>query len=149
MSSFKLSKNAEALLQSLQHMDAETLEWYSDMGMGIASTMESITDRIENPPKKLSKGCQVIYLGSELFLPMRALKNNLEAGALTLEEYVKELDLIVDKLDQIVFENKPVLANSKVRNHMKQLANAIILHLEGGPIMNAMFTFLEDNLPSE
>lgn len=144
MSTFKLSKNAELLLLTLNKSDMETIEWYHDMAMGIASTMETITNSIENPTKKRHEGCTLIYLGSELFIPMRELKSNLDKGNISLEEYIRQLDFIVDKLDQIVFENKKVLYLPKVRNHMKQIANAIILHLEGGPILNAMFKILEN-----
>ena len=140
--SFKPSKQAAAMLSSMHDMDHTTLEWLNDMGMGIASTIEDITSRIENSPKDRVKGCEVIHLGADLFLPMRSLKKNLEAGGLAFEDYIGELDQIVDRLDQVVFENQKVLSNPKVRNHMKQLANAVILHLEAGPVLNTMFGIL-------
>lgn len=136
------SKQAAMMLSSMHDMDDSTLEWLNDMGMGIAATMEDITVRIENASKERVKGCEVIYLGSELFLPMRMLKQKLESGSLEFEDYIREIDQIVDRLDQIVFENRLVMSNPKVRNHMKQLANAIILHLEAGPVLNTMFGIL-------
>lgn len=123
-------------------MDDASLEWFNDMGMGIASTLEDVTTRIENPTKSRVKGCEVIHLGADLFLPMRTLKQKLEKGGLTFEDYIRQLDQIVIRLDDVVFENKEVLGNPKVRNHMKQLANAVILHLEAGPVLNTMFGIL-------
>lgn len=140
--SAKLSNNAAKMLSSMHDMDNSLLEWFNDMGMGIASTMEDVTTCIENPPTDRVKGCEVIHLGAELFLPMRSLKQKLDGGGLAFESYISELDQIVDRLDQIVFENTKVLSNPKVRNHMKQLANAVILHLEAGPVLNAMFGVL-------
>lgn len=139
---FKPSKNAAMMLSSMHDMDDDVLEWFNDMGMGIASTMEEITSRIENPPTDRVKGCEVIHLGAELFLPMRSLKQKLEAGGLAFEDYIRELDQIVDRLNHVVCENKKVLSNPKVRNHMKQLANAVVLHLEAGPVLNTMFGIL-------
>lgn len=55
------------------------------------------------------------------------------------------LDQIVMNLDQIVFQNQKVLSNPKVRNHMKELANAIILNLEAGPVLNNMFGILSQD----
>lgn len=136
------SKEAAMMLSTMQDMDTETLEWLNDMGMGIASTLEDITTRIENPSKTRVKGCEVIHLGAQLFLPMRTLKQKLELGNLNFEDYIKELDQIVDQLDHVVFENQKVLSNPRVRNHMKQLTNAIILHLEAGPVLNTMFGIL-------
>lgn len=140
--SFKPSKQAAIMLSSMHDMDDTVLEWFNDMGMGIASTLEEITNRIENPTKTRVKGCEVIHLGAELFLPMRTLKQKLELGDLAFEDYIRELDQIVMRLDQVVFENQTVLRNPKVRNHMRQLANAIILHLEAGPVLNTMFGIL-------
>ena len=137
------------MLSSMHDMDHTTLEWLNDMGMGIASTIEDITSRIENSPKDRVKGCEVIHLGADLFLPMRSLKKKLEAGGLAFEDYIGELDQIVDRLDQVIFENQKVLSNPKVRNHMKQLANAVILHLEAGPVINTMFDILsQDDQPT-
>ena len=130
------------MLSSLHDMDDASLEWFNDMGMGIASTLEDVTTRIENPTKSRVKGCEVIHLGADLFLPMRTLKQKLEKGGLTFEDYIRQLDQIVIRLDDVVFENKEVLGNPKVRNHMKQLANAVILHLEAGPVLNTMFGIL-------
>ena len=134
--SFKPSKQAAIMLSSMRDMDENDLEWLQDMGMGIAATLEDITTRIENPEKERMKGCEVIHLGAELFLPMRTLKQKLETGELVFENYIRELDRIVDRLDQVV------LSNPKVRNHMKQLANAVIVHLEAGPVLNTMFGIL-------
>lgn len=139
---FKPSKNAAMMLSQMHDMSDDELEWYHDMGVGIASTMEDLTAQIENPTKKRVKGCEIIHLGAELFLPMRTLKQRLEAGGLELEDYVRELDQIVDKLSFIVTENQKVLSNPKVRNHMKQLANTVVLHLEAGPVLNTMFGIL-------
>jgi len=140
---FNPSKQAAAMLSSMREMNDEDLEWLNDMGMGIASTLEEITTRIEHPTKVRVQGCEVIHLGAELFLPMRTLKRKLESNDLEFETYIKDLDQIVEKLDQLVFENKKVLSNPKVRNHMRQLANAVILHLEAGPVLNGMFKNLE------
>jgi hypothetical protein len=140
---FNPSKQAAAMLSSMREMNDEDLEWLNDMGMGIASTLEEITTRIENPTKVRVQGCEVIHLGAELFLPMRTLKRKLESNDLEFETYIKDLDQIVEKLDQLVFENQKVLSNPKVRNHMRQLANAVILHLEAGPVLNGMFKNLE------
>ena len=140
--SFKPSKQAAIMLSSMRDMDENDLEWLQDMGMGIAATLEDITTRIENPEKERMKGCEVIHLGAELFWPMRTLKQKLETGELVFENYIRELDRIVDRLDQVVFENSLVLSNPKVRNHMKQLANAVIVHLEAGPVLNTMFGIL-------
>ena len=140
--SFKPSKQAATMLSTMHDMDDTVLEWFNDMGMGITSTLEDVTARIENPPKTRVKGCEVIHLGADLFVPMRALKRKLEAGGLQFEDYIRELDSIVVRLEQVVFENREVLGNPKVRNHMKQLANAVILHLEAGPILNTMFGIL-------
>jgi len=140
--SFKPSKQAATMLSAMHDMDDTVLEWFNDMGMGITSTLEDVTARIENPPKARTKGCEVIHLGSDLFLPMRALKQKLEAGGLQFEDYIRELDKIVVRLDEVVFANREVLSNPNVRNHMKQLANAVILHLEAGPVLNTMFGIL-------
>lgn len=139
---FKPSKNAAMMLAQMHDMSDDELEWFNDMAMGIASTMEDLTAQIENPPKKRVKGCEVIHLGAELFLPMRNLKQKLENGGLELEDYVSELDQIVDRLSFVVTENQKVLSNPKVRSHMKQLANAVVLHLEAGPVLNNMFGIL-------
>lgn len=143
--SFKPSKQAAMMLSSINDMDDNDLDWLQDMGMGIASTIEEITARIENPTKNRVKGCEVIQLGAELFLPMRSLKQRLELGDMTLESYMKDLDQIVECFDQIVFANSLVLSNPKVRNHMKQLANSIVVHLEAGAVLNTMFGILSQN----
>jgi len=138
----KPSKQAAMMLSSIHDMDEDDLQWLQDMGMGIASTIEELTTRIENPRKDRVKGCEVIHLGADLFLPMRQLKQKLEVGGLLFEDYIKDLDQIVVRLDQVVFENTKVLGNPRVRNHMKQLANAVIVHLEAGPVLNTMFGIL-------
>lgn len=140
-----LSKQAATMLSEMHDMDHSTLEWFNDMGMGIASTLEEITSRIENPPKDRVKGCEVIHLGSEMFQPMKELKKKLLGDGLLFEDYIRDLDQIVDKLDGVVFENMKVMGNPKVRNHMKSLANAIIMHLEAGPVLNTMFGILAQN----
>lgn len=140
--SFKPSKQAAIMLSSMHSMNENELDWFQDMGMGIAATLEDITTRIENPEKKRMKGCEVIHLGADLFLPMKTLKQKLEVGELGFENYIQDLDQIVDRLDQVVFENQTVLSNPKVRNHMKQLANAVVVHLEAGAVLNTMFGIL-------
>lgn len=130
------------MLSSIHDMEDDVLDWFNDMGMGISSTMEDITSRIENPQTGRVKGCEVIHLGAELFLPMRSLKQKLDSGGLFFEEYIRELDSIVDQLDKVVYKNKKVMSNPNVRNYMKQLANTVILHLEAGPVLNAMFGIL-------
>jgi hypothetical protein len=139
---FKPSKPAAVMLSAMLDMDETTLEWFNDMGMGISSTLEEITAIVENPPTTRVEGCEVIQLGSDLFIPIKVLKQRLDAGGLEFEDYIRELDRITERLDQVVQANKEVISNPRVRNHMKQLTNVVILHLEAGPVLNTMFGIL-------
>jgi hypothetical protein len=140
---FKLSKQAMAMLEELSELPPSEIDWINDMAMGIATTLKEITDRIENPPKEPIKGCEVIHLGAELFTPIRTLKEEINNG-LNLEYYLRDLDEIVERLSVLVERNYIVLKNPKVRRHMRDITNAIILNLEAGPILNSLFKKLEE-----
>jgi len=137
------SKQAAMMLSQLADMDYDQIEMINELGLGIASTMESVAANIENPPKKAKKGCQIIHLGSQLFLPIRDLKKSLEDGELDLETYLRKLSLITDDLCLITENNYSVMVNPNVRNHMKRLANTIVIGVEAGSILNTMFGIIE------
>ena len=73
---------------------------------------------------------------------MRDLKQSLEDGDLDLEGYLRKLNTITDGLCEVVDNNTKVLSNPRVRDHMKRLANTIILGVEAGVVINTMFTIL-------
>jgi hypothetical protein len=137
------SKQAAMMLSQLADMDYDQVGIIHDLGLGIASTMETIAATIENPPKKIKKGCQVIYLGSQLFLPIRDLKKSLEDGELDLESYLHKLNAITDDLCEITEKNHAVMVNPNIRNHMKRLANTIVIGVEAGSILNTMFGIID------
>ena len=140
---FKLSKQAQVMIEELDELTSSEIDWVNDMAMGIATTLKEITDRIENPPKDRVKGCEVIHLGSDLFAPIRTLKEEVNNG-LNLEYYLRDLDEIVEKFGVLLEKNYPVMKNSRVRRHMRDMANAIILNLEAGPILNGLFKKFEE-----
>lgn len=140
---FKLSKQAQVMIEELNELPSSDLDWVNDMAMGIATTLKEITERIENPPKDRVKGCEVIYLGADLFAPIRTLKEEVNNG-LNLEYYLRDLDEIVEKFGVLLEKNYPVMKNSRVRRHMRDMANAIILNLEAGPILNGLFNKFEE-----
>ena len=59
------SKQAAMMLSQIADMNYDQVDSVHQLGLGIASTMETIATAIENPPKKKKKGCQVIHLGSQ------------------------------------------------------------------------------------
>lgn len=140
---FKLSKQAQVMIEELDELTSSEIDWVNDMAMGIATTLKEITDRIENPPKDRVKGCEVIHLGADLFAPIRTLKEEVNNG-LNLEYYLRDLDEIVEKFGVLLEKNYPVMKNSRVRRHMRDMANAIILNLEAGPILNGLFKKFEE-----
>ena len=146
MEDFKLSKQAEKMLSDLKILSDDETYWLQDMCFGIASTMETITSRIENPPKEKPKGCSVIHVGFELFLPIKELKQRLEYEQLRLIDYITSLDLVVEDFSKIVEKNYVVMNNSKVRSHMKNMANVIVLQLEAGAVLNSMFRSFEPEI---
>ena len=158
------SKAAAMMLSELADMTGDQIELVHDLGISVASNLETATAAIENPTKKRSlsdvsvavqttaaienptkkrvKGCEIIHLGSHLFVPMRDLKQSLEDGDLDLEGYLRKLNTITDGLCEVVDNNTKVLSNPRVRDHMKRLANTIILGVEAGVVINTMFTIL-------
>ena len=139
---FKLSKQAIAMIEEVNHLPTSELEWINDMAMGIATTLKEITERIENPAKEKIEGCELIHLGAEIFFPIRSLKKEI-ANGIELEYYLRDLDEIVEKLAVLVEKNYLVLKNPRVRRHMRDITNAIILNLEAGPILNGLFKKFE------
>jgi hypothetical protein len=137
------SKQAAMMLSEIADMDYDQVETIHDLGLGIASTMETVATIIENPPKKMKEGCQVIHLGSKLFLPIRDLKKSLEDGELDLESYLRKLVVITDDLCDITEKNHSVMADTHVRNHMKRLANTVVIGVEAGSILNTMFGIID------
>jgi hypothetical protein len=137
------SKQAAMMLSEIADMDYDQVETIHDLGLGIASTMETVATIIENPPKKMKEGCQVIHLGSQLFLPIRDLKKSLEDGELDLESYLRKLVVITDDLCDITEKNHSVMADTHVRNHMKRLANTVVIGVEAGSILNTMFGIID------
>jgi hypothetical protein len=135
MDTFKPSQQALNMLADLDHMEENDIEWLQDMTFGIAATMQDIRAKIENPPTHKQMGCQVIHLGSELFRPIRELKQQLELGP-SLDDYIRGLDEIICQLEVVVDKNHEFMYNEKVRVHMKQITNAIIVHLEAGAVLN-------------
>ncbi len=136
MSTLKPSQQALNMLADLDHMEGNDIEWLQDMSFGIAAIMHDIRAKIENPPpRKKTKECEVIHLGSELFLPIRELKRKLELGS-RLDDYIRGLDEIICKLETVVDKNHEFMYNEKVRSHMKGITNAIVLHLEAGAVVN-------------
>ena len=146
------SKEAAMMLSELADMTGEQIDTVHDLGISIASNIESATANIENPTKKRVKGCEIIHLGSNLFVPVRDLKQSLEDGGLNLEDYLRQLNTITDDLCDIVDKNREVMSNPKVRDHMKRLTNTIILGVEAGVVINTMFSILareeDEDLPS-
>lgn len=136
------SKAAAMMLSELADMTGDQIELVHDLGIAVASNLETATAAIENPTKKRVKGCEIIHLGSHLFVPMRDLKQSLEDGDLDLEGYLRKLNTISDGLCEVVDNNTKVLSNPRVRDHMKRLANTIILGVEAGVVINTMFTIL-------
>lgn len=145
------SKEAAMMLSELADMTGEQIDTVHDLGISIASNIESATANIENPTKKRVKGCEIIHLGSNLFVPVRDLKQSLEDGGLNLEDYLRQLNTITDDLCDIVDKNREVMSNPRVRDHMKRLTNTIILGVEAGVVINTMFSILareDEDLPS-
>ena len=146
------SKEAAMMLSELADMTGEQIDTVHDLGISIASNVESATANIENPTKKRVKGCEIIHLGSNLFVPVRDLKQSLEDGGLNLEDYLRQLNTITDDLGDIVDKNREVMSNPKVRDHMKRLTNTIILGVEAGVVINTMFSILareeDEDFPS-
>lgn len=140
---FKLSKQATAMIAEIDHLPSSDLDWINDMAMGIATTLKEITERIENPPKEKNKGCEIIHLGSDIFLPIRCLKEEILNG-ISLEYYLRDLDEIVEKLASLIEKNYIVMKNPKVRRYMRDMTNAVILNLEAGPILNGLFKKFEE-----
>lgn len=136
------SKEAAMMLSELADMTGEQIDTVHDLGISIASNVESATANIENPTKKRVKGCEIIHLGSNLFVPIRDLKQSLEDGELDLEDYLHQLNTITDDLCDIVDKNREVMSNPRVRDHMKRLTNTIILGVEAGVVINTMFSIL-------
>jgi hypothetical protein len=136
------SKEAAMMLSELADMTGEQIDIVHDLGISIASNVESATANIENPTKKRAKGCEIIHLGSHLFVPIRDLKQSLEDGNIDLEGYLRQLNTITDSLCDIVDKNNIVMGNPKVRDHMKRLTNTIILGVEAGVVINTMFSIL-------
>ena len=134
------------MLTDLHILSDDEVYWLQDMCFGIASTMETITSKIENPPKDKPKGCSVIHVGFELFLPIKELKQRLEYEQLRLIDYITSLDLVVEDFSKIVEKNYVVMNNSKVRSHMKNMANVIVLQLEAGAVLNSMFRSFEPEI---
>lgn len=134
------SRQAAMLLSELANLSTDELIQLNEIGLGIAHTFETVTANIENPPKKLSAGCQVIHLGSQLFLPIRELKQELDGGELDLEAYLRRLNAITDDLVEIVENNWSAMASKNVREHMRRLTNVIIVELEAGTILNALLS---------
>jgi hypothetical protein len=137
------SKQAAMMLSQIADMDYEQLESVHELGLGIASTMETIATAIENPPKKKEKGCQVIYLGSQLFPAIRDLKQSLDDSELDLETYLRKLTAITDDLCEITEKNHFVMVSPSVRTHMKRLANTVVIGVEAGSILNTMFGIID------
>ena len=145
------SKEAAMMLSELADMTGEQIDTVHDLGISIASNIESATANIENPTKKRVKGCEIIHLGSNLFVPVRDLKQSLEDGGLNLEDYLRQLNTITDDLCDIVDKNREVMSNPRVRDHMKRLTNTIILGVEAGVVINTMFSILareDEDFPS-
>ena len=146
MEDLKLSKQAEKMLLDLRILSEEEIYWLQDMCFGIASTMETITSKIENPPKDKPKGCTIIHVGFELFFPMKEIKQKLLSDKLRLVDYITCLDLVVEDLSKIVDNNYPIMGNPKIRSHMKNMANAVVLQLEAGAVLNSMFRSFEPEI---
>lgn len=136
------SKAAAVMLSELALKTEDQIELLHDLGISIASNFETATANIENPTKKRVKGCEVIHLGSHLFLPIRNLKKSLEDEEITLEDYLRKVNQITDSLCEVVDNNTKVMGNPNVRNHMKRLTNTIILGVEAGVIINTMFAII-------
>lgn len=142
---FKLSKQAQAMIKELDELTISEINWVNDMALGIATTLKEVTSGIENPPKDRVKDCEVIHLGADLFAPMFRLKKEINNG-INLKYYLTDLDEVVEKLGTLLEKNYPVLKNPRVRRHMKNMANTIILDLEAGPILNGLFKKFEELL---
>ncbi len=137
------SKQAAMMLSQIADMNYDQVDSVHQLGLGIASTMETIATAIENPPNKKKKGCQVIHLGSQLFPAIRDLKQSLDDSELDLETYLRKLTAITDDLCDITEKNHSVMVNPSVRNHMKRLANTIVIGVEAGSILNTMFGIID------
>lgn len=135
MDPLKPSQNALNMLADLDRMSEYDIEWLQDMTFGVASIVHDIRAKIENPPTQKDERCQIIHLGSELFLPIRELKRKLDVGS-RLDDYVRDLDQIVCKLEEVVDKNHEFMYNPKVRNHMKQITNAVVVNVEAGAVLN-------------
>ena len=145
MDILKPSKQALNMLADLDRMNEDDIEWLRDMTFGIASIMHDIRAKIENPlPNNQKKGCEIIHLGSELFLPIKELKQKLEVGS-TLEDYIRGLDEIVCKLEEVIDKNHSLMHKTRIRSHMKQITNAVVVHVEAGAVLN----FLLQNLANQ
>lgn len=145
MDKFNISEKSLNMLSELESMDENDIEWLRDMSFGIASIMYDIREKIENPPEKdpeKENDCQVIHLGSELFLPIKKLKKKLERG-LTLEDYIRNLDDIVCKLEEVIDKNYGVMYNPKVCSHMRDITNNVVVILEAGGILNLLMEKLD------
>lgn len=138
----KLSKAATKMLQQIEHLPESDILWLEDMALGIASSLHHITNKIENPPKRKASGCDIIYLGSDLFPSIRNLKMMLESNELTFEQYITQLDSIVESLKGFVDNSYDAMYHTKVRLHMRGLANVIVTHLEAGPVINKFFEII-------
>ena len=83
----KLSKAAAKMLQQIEHLPESDILWLEDMALGIASSLHHITNKIENPPKRKASGCDIIYLGSDLF-PSIYRPNRLKSGLFYCSNFV-------------------------------------------------------------
>lgn len=123
-------------------MSENDVLWAEDMAMGIASTLQYITSKIENPPNKKFAGCQIIHIGTDLFPEMRSLKTKLEQKTISFDDYIKEIDLIVERLKDVVDFSYHAMFYPRVRTHMRMLANAVLVQLEAGPVINKFFEMI-------
>lgn len=146
------SRQAAMMLSGIANMSDSQLELARDLGLGIAAVMDSVVAMIENPPKKVvraTKGAEVIQLCSHLVPATQFLKKDLDAGELDLIAYLRRLTAITDELSDLTEKNYSVMVSSSVREHMKNMANMIVLDVEGGAVLNTMFNILGTELDGD
>lgn len=139
------SEQAAMMLSELALMREDDMTHLYDIGVSVADVLGQITEQIENPPpaSKRKDGCEIIHPGFELFPLMRELKEELDKGELELESYLRQAQVICDDFIELLETHRSTLANGKVREHMRRLANVILVELEVGPVLNTMFNIID------
>jgi hypothetical protein len=145
------SRPAAMMLSEMANMNINEIELVNDLGLGIASVMEDVREMIENPPKKRYKqeGAEVIQLCSHLIPAVQELKTELHYGNLDLTSYLQRLSSITDELSLLTEKNHSSMVSPAVRNHMRNMANIVLLDAEAGAVVNTMFNIIGTELSSD